>query len=106
MGTGSNGCHAAGLKQEVAVALRALRDKLLEEQKEKEHAAGSTAVCRRKHLELCELQESSLQHLSSLKASLQQDIHALSSELVAHLLVRDQLRTKQDAMLLDVQDLT
>lgn len=31
---------------------------------------------------------------------------ALSSELVAHLLVRDQLRTKQDAMLLDVQDLT
>lgn len=30
----------------------------------------------------------------------------LSSELVGHLLIRDQLRTKQDAMLLDVQDLT
>uniref|UniRef100_UPI003AAAFCBF schwannomin-interacting protein 1 n=1 Tax=Centroberyx gerrardi TaxID=166262 RepID=UPI003AAAFCBF len=106
MGTGSNGCHAAGLKQEVAAALRALRDKLLEEQKEKERAAGSAAVSRRKHLERCELQELSLQQLSGLKASLQQDVHALSSELVAHLLVRDQLRTKQDAMLLDVQDLT
>lgn len=35
-GTGGNGCHAAGLKQEVATALRALRDKLLAEQKEKE----------------------------------------------------------------------
>ncbi|TKS83416.1 Schwannomin-interacting protein 1 [Collichthys lucidus] len=80
--------RTAGLKQEVAVALRTLRDKLLAEQKEKEHLAGSSSVAKRKHLERWELQES------------------LSSELVAHLLVRDQLRTKQDAMLLDVQDLT
>jgi len=36
MGTRHNGCHAAGLKQEVATALRTLRDKLLAEQKEKE----------------------------------------------------------------------
>ncbi len=36
MGTGGNGCHGAGLKQEVATALRTLRDKLLAEQKEKE----------------------------------------------------------------------
>ena len=36
MGTGPNGCHAAGLKQEVATALRTLRDKLLAEQREKE----------------------------------------------------------------------
>ncbi|XP_036974331.1 schwannomin-interacting protein 1-like [Acanthopagrus latus] len=105
-GTGGNGCHAAGLKQEVATALRTLRDKLLAEQKEKEHLAGSSSVSKRKHLERWELQECSEQQLSSLRASLQQDVHALSSELVAHLLVRDQLRTKQDAMLLDVQDLT
>ncbi|XP_070839341.1 schwannomin-interacting protein 1 [Chaetodon trifascialis] len=104
--TGGNGCHAAGLKQEVAVALRTLRDKLLAEQKEKEHLASSSGVAKRKHLERWELQKCSLQQLSSLRASLQQDVHALSSELVAHLLVRDQLRTKQDAMLLDVQDLT
>ncbi|XP_040006361.1 schwannomin-interacting protein 1 isoform X2 [Xiphias gladius] len=104
MGTGHNGCHAAGLKQEVATALRTLRDQLLAEQKEKE--AGSSGVAKRKHLERWELQECSVQQLSSLRASLQQDVHALSSELVAHLLVRDQLRTKQDAMLLDVQDLT
>ncbi|KAE8287770.1 IQCJ-SCHIP1 readthrough transcript protein [Larimichthys crocea] len=98
--------RTAGLKQEVAVALRTLRDKLLAEQKEKEHLAGSSSVAKRKHLERWELQECSVQQLSSLRASLQQDVHALSSELVAHLLVRDQLRTKQDAMLLDVQDLT
>lgn len=30
----------------------------------------------------------------------------LSSELVKHLVVRDNLRTTQDAMLLDVQDMT
>ncbi|GAA6226167.1 schwannomin-interacting protein 1 [Lates calcarifer] len=106
VGTGRNGCHAAGLKQEVATALRTLRDKLLAEQKEKERLAGSSGVAKRKHLERWELQECSMQQLSSLRASLQQDVHALSSELVAHLLVRDQLRTKQDAMLLDVQDLT
>ncbi|XP_041807541.1 schwannomin-interacting protein 1 [Chelmon rostratus] len=106
MGMGGNGCHAAGLKQEVATALRTLRDKLLAEQKEKEHLASSSGVAKRKHLEPWELQQCSVQQLSSLRASLQQDVHALSSELVAHLLVRDQLRTKQDAMLLDVQDLT
>lgn len=104
-GTGHNGCHAAGLKQEVATALRTLRDKLLAEQKE-ERLAGSSCVAQRKHLERWELQERSLQQLGSLRASLERDVHALSSELVAHLLVRDQLRTKQDAMLLDVQDLT
>ncbi|XP_075888169.1 uncharacterized protein LOC142892035 [Nelusetta ayraudi] len=101
-----SGCHAAGLKQEVVTALRALRDKLLAEQQEKENLKGSGAVAKRKHLERWELQECSLQQLGSLRASLQQDVHALSSELVAHLLVRDQMRTKQDAMLLDVQDLT
>lgn len=106
MGTSRSCCHAGGLKQEVATALRTLRDKLLAEQREKEHLAGSSGVAKRKHLERWELQESSVQQLSNLRGSLQQDVHALSSELVAHLLVRDQLRTKQDAMLLDVQDLT
>lgn len=106
MGTGGNGCHAAGLKQEVVIALRALRDELLAEQKEKEHLAGCSDVAKKKHLERWELHECSEQQLNSLRGTLQQEVHALSSELVAHLLVRDQLRTKQDAMLLDVQDLT
>ncbi|XP_034463227.1 schwannomin-interacting protein 1-like isoform X2 [Hippoglossus hippoglossus] len=103
------GTERNGLKQEVATALRTLRDELLAEQKEKQvkqHLAGSSTVARRKHLERWELDECSVQQLSSSRASLQQEVHALSSELVAHLLVRDQLRTKQDAMLLDVQDLT
>lgn len=108
MGTGRNGCCATGLKQEVVTALRTLRDKLLAEQREEEEraAVGSGSNVRRKHLERWELQECSVQQLRNLRASLQQDVHALSSDLVAHLLVRDQLRTKQDAMLLDVQDLT
>ncbi|KAM4726681.1 uncharacterized protein FYW61_012453 [Anableps anableps] len=107
MGAGHDGCHGSGLKQEVAAALRALRDELLAEQKEQEESqAGCSCVAQRKHLERRELQDLCLQQLGGLRASLQQEVHALSSELVAHLLVRDQLRTKQDAMLLDVQDLT
>ncbi|KAM9846996.1 uncharacterized protein ACBR49_010242 [Aulostomus maculatus] len=105
VGTGRNGCRGSGLKQEVATALRSLRDKLLAEQKEIEHLTSSSTG-KWKHLEQQELQESSVQQLSSLRASLQQEVHALSSELVALLLVRDQQRTLQDAMLLDVQDLT
>ncbi|KAM6911445.1 schwannomin-interacting protein 1-like isoform 1-T4 [Lycodopsis pacificus] len=104
-GSNKKVCHAAGLKQEVASDLRTLRDKLLAEQKD-ERLASSSCVVERKHLERWELKEHSVQQLSSLGASLQQDVHALSSELVTHLVVRDQLRTKQDAMLLDVQDLT
>ncbi|MEQ2204726.1 hypothetical protein XENOCAPTIV_017731 [Xenoophorus captivus] len=76
----------------------------------RQNQAGCSCVVQWKHLESWELQGRSLQQLSSLRASLQQEVHGmvnpLSSELVAHLLVRDQLRTKQDAMLLDVGDLT
>ncbi|KAL6098249.1 uncharacterized protein ACO6RY_17419 [Pungitius sinensis] len=106
MGTGRNGCYGAGLKQEVASDLRTLRDKLLAEQKDEERVAAISRVAEQKHLERWELQMCSLQQLVSLGASLQQDVHALSSQLVSHLVVRDQLRTKQDAVLLDVQDLT
>ncbi|CAL8266544.1 unnamed protein product [Merluccius merluccius] len=102
----SIGSHPSGLKEEVTVALRALRDNLLAEERGKEQLASSSVVAKRKHLELSELHNCSLQQLRALEASLQQDIHELSSELVSQLLVRDQLRTKQDAMLLDVQDLT
>ncbi|XP_068436870.1 schwannomin-interacting protein 1-like [Clinocottus analis] len=99
---GRTGRRGAGLKQEVVIALRTLRDELLATQR----LVGSICVAERKHLERWELQERSAQQLSSLGASLQQEVHALSSQLVAQLLVRDQLRTKQDAMLLDLQDLT
>ncbi|XP_064209089.1 schwannomin-interacting protein 1 isoform X2 [Anguilla rostrata] len=86
-----------GLKMEVRAALSALRDKLWTEQKQE---------VERKPLTLSELQALSLQELSSLRASLTQAIHDLSSELVNRLLTRDQLRTEQDAMLLDVEDMT
>lgn len=71
-----------------------------------QHLACSSVITKRTHLEHCDLQTCSIQQLNSLRTSLNHDIHDLSSELVGHLLIRDQLRTKQDAMLLDVQDLT
>ncbi|XP_042620950.1 schwannomin-interacting protein 1 isoform X3 [Cyprinus carpio] len=104
-----------GLKQEVKAALRALRDKLWAEQKEKENkvrqdhirqTTHSNMSIRRKILSLSDLQTCSLLQLKALRASLNEDIQDLSSELVKHLVVRDHLQTKQDALLLDVQDMT
>ncbi|XP_016128970.1 schwannomin-interacting protein 1-like isoform X1 [Sinocyclocheilus grahami] len=104
-----------GLKQEVKAALRALRDELWAEQKEKENkvrqdhirqATHSNMSIRRKILSLSDLQICSSLQLKALRASLNEDIPDLSSELVKHLVVRDHLQTKQDALLLDVQDMT
>ncbi|XP_067255444.1 schwannomin-interacting protein 1 [Chanodichthys erythropterus] len=101
------GSCSPGLKQEVKAALRALRDKLWAEQKEKEQEATHSNInIRRKILSLSDLQTCSLLQLNALRASLNEDIQDLSSELVKHLVVRDHLRTKQDALLLDVQDMT
>nr|XP_055064567.1 schwannomin-interacting protein 1 [Misgurnus anguillicaudatus] len=95
-----------GLKQEVKIALMALRDKLWAEQKDKEEETHNKVSIRRKILSLSDLQTCSSLQLNALRTSLNEDIHDLSSELVKHLVVRDHLRTKQDALLLDVQDLT
>ncbi|XP_013856255.1 uncharacterized protein DDB_G0283697, partial [Austrofundulus limnaeus] len=53
-GARHNGCHGAGLKQEVVSALRALRDQLLSEQKEEEEEEEEEEE--RKHLDLQDLQ--------------------------------------------------
>ncbi|XP_061105857.1 schwannomin-interacting protein 1 isoform X1 [Conger conger] len=95
-----------GLKLEVRAALSALRDKLWSEQKQKERLACAATQVERRPLALSDLQALSLKELSSHRASLTQAIHDLSSELVNRLLTRDQLRTEQDAMLLDVEDMT
>ncbi|XP_051542297.1 schwannomin-interacting protein 1-like [Myxocyprinus asiaticus] len=95
-----------GLKQEVRTALRALRDKLWAEQKEKEEPTYSSMNIRRTILSLSDLQTCSLLQLNALRTSLIEDIQDLSSELVKHLVIRDHLRTQQDALLLDVQDMT
>ncbi|KAG7484103.1 hypothetical protein MATL_G00045580 [Megalops atlanticus] len=100
------GKRTRGLKMEVRATLSALRDKLWAEQREKERLACCDTGIKRKPLELSDLQNLSLQQLDSLRASLNQAIHDLSSELVSRLLMRDQLRTEQDAMLLDVEDMT
>ncbi|KAJ8387882.1 hypothetical protein AAFF_G00149170 [Aldrovandia affinis] len=94
-----------GLKLEVRAALSALRDKLWTEQKEERLACQGIEV-KRKRLDLSDLQTLNLQQLDSLRESLNQAVHDLSSELVNRLLTRDQLRTEQDAMLMDVEDMT
>lgn len=94
-------------------------------------AGRSEAAAQRTHLELSDVERLSVEQLKALCASLRQDIQGesasecpatapqrfqlhwvssvtidLSSELVSRLHIRDQLRTEQDAMLLEVQDLT
>ncbi|XP_045920897.1 schwannomin-interacting protein 1-like [Micropterus dolomieu] len=85
--------------------LRNLRDRL-----RTDHGtltgARSDPVVQRRHLERSDLQNFSMKDLNALCTSLSQAIQDLSSELVGRLQVRDQLRTEQDAMLLEVQDLT
>ncbi|KAG8006368.1 Schwannomin-interacting protein 1 [Nibea albiflora] len=85
--------------------LRNLRDRLRTDHKTLP-AACSPPVVQRRHLERSDLQNFSIKDLKALSTSLSQAIQDLSSELVGRLQVRDQLRTEQDAMLLEVQDLT
>ncbi|XP_066507473.1 schwannomin-interacting protein 1 [Hoplias malabaricus] len=105
--TAGHGQCCAGLKQEVRAALSELRDKLWAEQKQQQQQVNHKDVnILRKMLSRSDLQTCSVLQLNALSASLNKDIQDLSSELVKHLVVRDHLRTKQDAMLLDVQDMT
>ncbi|XP_007248178.2 schwannomin-interacting protein 1 [Astyanax mexicanus] len=90
-------------KREVRAALSTLRHKLRLEQKQT--IAPSDAVKQRPHYDCSDLQNFSLKELKALKTTLSKDIHNLSSELVGRLLTRDQLRTEQDAMLLEIQDM-
>uniref|UniRef100_UPI0037E7D31D schwannomin-interacting protein 1 n=1 Tax=Semicossyphus pulcher TaxID=241346 RepID=UPI0037E7D31D len=85
--------------------LRNLRDRLRTDHKALA-AAHSDPVVQRKHLERSDLQNFTVKDLTALNKSLSKNIQDLSSELVGLLQVRDQLRTEQDAMLLEVQDLT
>ncbi|KAG9341628.1 hypothetical protein JZ751_018691 [Albula glossodonta] len=102
----TNGDKPAGLKLEVRAALSALKKKLRIERKEKEHSVCCDTIMERRRLDRSDLQNFNQQQLSTLRASLNQAIQDLSSELVGLLLTRDQLRTEQDAMLLEVQDMT
>ncbi|GAA6099793.1 schwannomin-interacting protein 1 isoform X1 [Tachysurus ichikawai] len=100
------GRQSVGLKQEVRAALSELRDKLWAEQRQQQQLKHKDESFRRRKLSHSDLQTCSVLQLNALKTSLHEDIQDLSSELVKHLVVRDNLRTTQDAMLLDVQDMT
>ncbi|XP_015196094.1 schwannomin-interacting protein 1 isoform X2 [Lepisosteus oculatus] len=100
----------AELRREAQVALSTLRERLKPScTAQKEPTAGLSeglGVKKRRRLERSDLQPLSLQQLDNLRETLSQAIQDLSSELVGLLLTRDQLRTEQDAMLLEVQDMT
>ncbi|KAK9524451.1 hypothetical protein VZT92_016846 [Zoarces viviparus] len=85
--------------------LRNLRDRLRTDHRTLA-AARSEPVVQRRHVERSDLENFSMKDLNALCLSLSQTIQELSSDLVGRLQVRDQLRTEQDAMLLEVQDLT
>ncbi|XP_024144568.1 schwannomin-interacting protein 1 [Oryzias melastigma] len=85
--------------------LRNLRDRLRADHKTL-NSSGRGAGVLRKHLERSDVQILSVKELNALRGSLSQAVQDLSSELVSCLHIRDQLRTEQDAMLLEVQDLT
>ncbi|XP_034005485.1 cilia- and flagella-associated protein 251 isoform X2 [Trematomus bernacchii] len=85
--------------------LRNLRDRLRTDHKTLA-AAGSDPEVQRRHVERSDLENFSLKDLNALCTSLSKTIQDLSSDLVGRLQARDQLRTEQDAMLLEVQDLT
>lgn len=86
--------------------LRSLRDRLRADHRSSTSSTLKDAIVQRRHLERTDLQNVSIKELNKLSTSLRQTIQDLSSELVGLLQVRDQLRTEQDAMLLEVQDLT
>ncbi|KAG7330186.1 hypothetical protein KOW79_006408 [Hemibagrus wyckioides] len=100
----SSKAKSGGFKKEVKAALSMLRHKLRLEQKQSK--PPSDAVKERTHYNRSDLQKFNLKELNALKTTLSKDIHNLSSELVGRLLTRDQLRTEQDAMLLEIQDMT
>lgn len=86
-------------------ALSALKNKLRTEQKQESLACGDPLLKNRKR-DRSDLQAFSLKDLNTHINTLNKAIQDLSTELVVHLQARDQLRTKQDAMLLEVQDMT
>ncbi|XP_072315104.1 schwannomin-interacting protein 1 [Eucyclogobius newberryi] len=85
--------------------LRNLRDRLRTDHRTSSSALKD-AVIERRHLERTDLQSLSIKEINKVSTSLKKTIQDLSSELVGLLQIRDQLRTEQDAMLLEVQDLT
>lgn len=102
-GAKGKGSVGRGLKQEVVVTLRMLRDKRLDELRRETTEpvrSGASPLVR------SELEQRSVQELQGLRTGLQRDAHGQSAELVTVLLIRDQLRTEQEALLLDLLDLT
>lgn len=101
----ANKSKSSGFKFEVKAALGALRDKLGMEQKQ-QRSVSSDPLLKRRRLDRNDLQTYSIKELGALRNSLSQAVQDLSTELVGRLQTRDQLRTEQDAMLLEVQDMT
>ncbi|XP_037118664.1 schwannomin-interacting protein 1 [Syngnathus acus] len=84
---------------------RKLRERLRADHKPP-NPAGADPPLHGRRLERADVYKLNLGELRAQRSFLTQTVQELSSDLVAGLQVRDQLRTEQDAMLLEVQDLT
>ncbi|XP_077445450.1 schwannomin-interacting protein 1 isoform X1 [Stigmatopora argus] len=71
-----------------------------------QNPSGAVPPVRGRRLDRGDAHKLSLGELRAQRSFLAQSVQELSSDLVARLQLRDQLRTEQDAMLLELQDLT
>ncbi|XP_019726869.1 schwannomin-interacting protein 1 [Hippocampus comes] len=85
---------------------RKLRERLRADHKPANPPGAADPPLRGRRLERGDVHKLSLGELRAQRSFLTQTVQKLSSDLVAGLQVRDQLRTEQDAMLLELQDLT
>ncbi|KAJ8007746.1 hypothetical protein DPEC_G00097410 [Dallia pectoralis] len=81
-------------------ALSALRNRLTEQKQE--GPVRFDQLLKNRRLDCSKLQAFSFKELNALRNSLHKAIQDLSTELVVHLQTRDNLRTEQDAMLLEI----
>ncbi|XP_077445452.1 schwannomin-interacting protein 1 isoform X2 [Stigmatopora argus] len=84
---------------------RKLRERLRADHKPA-NPSGAVPPVRGRRLDRGDAHKLSLGELRAQRSFLAQSVQELSSDLVARLQLRDQLRTEQDAMLLELQDLT
>ncbi|MGH0148337.1 UNVERIFIED_CONTAM: hypothetical protein FKN15_012444 [Acipenser sinensis] len=93
------------VEREARRALARVRERL-EKRSQNQSCEGLALTPDRRRLQSADLHTLTIKQLDTLRKRLSHAVQDLSSELVGSLLSRDQLQTEQDAILLEVEDLT
>ncbi|KAK6466448.1 schwannomin-interacting protein 1-like [Huso huso] len=93
------------VETEARRALARVRERL-EKRSQNQSCEGLAHTPDGRRLQSADLHTLTIKQLDTLRKRLSQAVQDLSSELVGSLLSRDQLQTEQDAILLEVEDLT